>query len=141
MSEHTITLHNPQHAHEVWSRAWQWVKARTLQGRPVVLTLAEEKRSSEQNRKLHACLTDIAKQCEWAGRKWNTEVWKRLLTGAWCRAKGEQALMLPALDGAGVEVIYQRTSKLSVSETSDLIDYVQAWGTEQGVEWSDDAQR
>lgn len=138
MSQHTITLHNPQHAREIWDQAWDWVKRRTLHGRPVILTLAEPKRGLSQNAKLHAALQDIAQQCEWGGRKWNAEVWKRLLTGAWSRAKGEQALMLPALDGAGVEVIYHRTSKMTVGEMSDLIEYVLAWGSEQGVIWTGD---
>ena len=138
MSEHTITLHNPQHAHEVWSRAWQWVKARTLQGRPVVLTLKEEKRSSEQNRKLHAALQDISRQVEWAGRKWDTDQWKRLLTASWMRARGQQVTMVPALDGSGIDVLYRHTSQMSKAEVADLIDYVQAWGSEQGVEWSDE---
>ncbi len=137
MTEHVVTLRNWQHANEVLTKASEWIKRRTMTGRPVILTLAEPKRNLDQNAKLHACLADIAAQCEWAGRKWDVEVWKRLLTGAWVRAKGQQAVMLPALDGAGVEVIYHRTSKLTTSEAADLIEYVLAWGAEQGVQFKE----
>ena len=76
---------------------------------------------------LHATLQDISDRREWAGRKWEPEVWKRLLTAAWMRARGEQVMCVPALDGHGVDVVFQRTSKLSKAQMAELIDFIQAW--------------
>ena len=96
-----------------------------------VITLAEPTRNSAQNAALHARIGEIAERCEWAGRKWDLETWKRLLVGAWSRANKEPIVMLPALDGAGVEIVFRRTSSLSVRECSDLLEFVNAWAAEQ----------
>lgn len=135
MSEHTITLHNPQHAHEVWSRAWQWVKARTLQGRPVVLTLAEEKRSSEQNRAMWAALSDVSRQVEWYGQRLSPEDWKHVMSASLYKQR-----TVPGIDG-GFVVLGQSTSKMTKAQFSELLELIHAFGNERGVEWSDDAQR
>lgn len=52
---------------------------------------------------------------------------------AWTRAIGEPVEILPALDGNGVDIVFRKTSKLSVSECSELIEFVLAWATENGV--------
>jgi len=89
--------------------------------------VGEANRNLEQNALLHALLSDIAESREWAGRKWDVDTWKRLLTGAWMRTRNESPAMLPALDGHGVEVIYQRTSTLTKKECGELMDYIEAW--------------
>lgn len=96
-----------------------------------VVEVREPVRSGEQNAALHALLTDIASRCEWVGKKWPLEVWKRLLTAAWCRATGQAVTMLPALDGQGVDIVFRRTSSLSKRECSELLEFVNAWAAEQ----------
>jgi hypothetical protein len=100
---------------------------------------SDERRNDEQNRKLHACLNDIARQVEWHGQKLPAGVWKRLVTAAWLREEGERPVMVPALDGLGVDVIYERTSKLSKSRMASLIEWVLAFGSEHEVRWTDPA--
>ena len=124
---HTTTLHNPQDARETLARLWTWLKPRLLQGHAYTLSIEEPRRNNSQNALLHATLSDIAARREWAGRKWEVEVWKRLLTAAWMRARGEQVVVVPALDGHGVDVVFQRTSKLSKLQMAELIDFIQAW--------------
>ena len=124
---HTTTLHNPQDARETLARLWTWLKPRLLQGHAYTLSIEEPRRNNSQNALLHATLADIAERREWAGRKWEVEVWKRLLTAAWMRARGEQVMCVPALDGHGVDVVFQRTSKLSKLQMAELIDFIQAW--------------
>lgn len=92
-----------------------------------------EQRSGEQNSKLHALLADISEQKEWAGRYWDVEDWKRLMTAAWIRASGGNPVMVPAVDGNGFDVLYRRTSRLSKQEASELIEYATAWAIENGV--------
>ena len=98
-----------------------------------VITIGEPTRNLGQNAALHALLSEIADSCEWAGRKWDAEVWKRLLTASWSRAEGEPVTILPALDGNGVEIVFRRTSTLTRAECSSLLDYVQAWAAENMV--------
>ncbi len=130
---HTITLTSQQQAAQIIARLSAWMKPRLLQGQRLRLSIGEETRSLSQNAKLHALIDEIARQCEWAGRKWDAETWKRLLVASWMRANGQQLLVVPALDGAGVDVVFARTSKLSKAECSELLEYVQAWAAEHGV--------
>jgi len=102
-----------------------------------VVTVQEPNRTLEQNAALHAAITDIAKQVKWHGEQMDIEDWKRLLTAAWARAEREPVKLVPALDGHGFDVLYRRTSRMSKREVSSLLDYLHAWGTEQGVKWSD----
>lgn len=91
------------------------------------VTIEPPKRSGEQNAMLHALITEVADTCEWFGRKWDAETWKRLLVSAWSRTHGAAVLIVPALDGQGVDMVPTRTSKLSKAECCDLIEFIQAW--------------
>ena len=90
-------------------------------------------RNLEQNAKLHALLQDIATQKQWAEQWLDVETWKRLLTAAWTRTSGGRALVYPAIDGHGVDVLYRRTSRLTKQEMTELIEYVQAWAVDSGI--------
>jgi len=92
-----------------------------------VVTVKEPSRNGDQNAALHALLSDIARSREWAGSHQSIDTWKRLLTAAWGRAAGHQATYLPALDGAGVDIVFRPTSTLTVRECSDLIEFINAW--------------
>lgn len=105
-----------------------------------ICTIAEAVRNGEQNALLHAVLTDISKQVEWAGQKHDVETWKRLLVAAWMRATGRQVTLLPALDGQGFDALYQRTSKLGKAECTELIEFIYAWAADNGVVWSADEE-
>lgn len=94
-------------------------------------------RSTEQNAKLHALLGDIAEQKEWAGQKWSTEEWKRLIVAAWERTQRGGVTIVPGLDGHGFDVIYRRTSRMTKQELSELIEYATSWALDQGVQLHD----
>jgi hypothetical protein len=98
-----------------------------------VITIAEPKRSGAINAALHAKLTEIAAGREWAGKRWPMEVWKRLLVAAWSRANGEAITLLPALDGAGVDIVQRHTSTMTQRQVSELLSYVEAWDAEMEV--------
>ena len=103
--------------------------------KPKKLAITEVDRSGEQNKALHAALADIAAQVEHAGKKWDVLIWKRLLTAAWLRESGDQPQMIPAVDGNGFDVIYERTSKLTVKQCGELIEWVHAFGAEHQSQW------
>jgi hypothetical protein len=92
-----------------------------------MVTVQEPRRNLDQSAKLHALIGEIAQKREWTGKKWDAEVWKRLLIAAYLRTKHEAPMMLPALDGHGLEMIYKRSSDLSRAECSELIEYIEAW--------------
>jgi len=91
-------------------------------------------RTLDQNAKIHALIQEISRVVVWAGKLQEVETWKRLLTAAWLRARGEPVEMLPAIDGYGVDVVFRPTSKLTVEEMSEFIEYVHAWAAEQGIQ-------
>ena len=132
----TMSLYNAQQAHQAIQTAWKHAKGWLMAGHRLTLTLAPEKRTSPQNRLLHALIADIAAQVEWAGAKRDAEVWKRLLTAAWSRVHGQHVEVLPALDGHGVDLVPARTSKLTKAECADLCTFIEAWGAEHGVRFT-----
>lgn len=131
----TLRLHEPVSAHKALGLAWLHAKAWLVAGHRLIVEIRPETRSDAQNRLLHSRLGDIAKQIDWVGKRRGVDVWKRLLMAAWLRARGEHVEILPALDGHGVDVVFERTSKLSRSMCAEFSEYIMAWGEEQGVKW------
>ncbi len=138
MDDLTLTCWNPQQAHKsLIERAWPWLKAALIAGHKMQVVVKKATRSNEQNALLHALLSDIARQKEWAGRKRDVDTWKRLLTAAWCRARNEHVEILPAIDGHGVDIVFRRTSQMTVHEMTELIDFIQAWCAHNGIAYTD----
>jgi hypothetical protein len=135
MSRLSVICWEPTQAHrELANVVWPRVKAETMAGQRVIVEVKRETRSLAENRKLHALLGQIADQIEWGGKLRDIETWKRLLTAAWLRARGEDVEVLPAIDGSGVDVVFRRTADLTRQECAELIDFVEAWCADQGVE-------
>lgn len=130
------SLYNPQQAKPIIDMVWQEAKAVLMSGKRLTIELKEATRSSEANARLHATIADVARQVEWAGQKRDIEVWKRLLTAAWLRARGEHVEVLPSLDNRGVDVVFRRTSSLTGAECSELCEFIYAWGVEHGVRFT-----
>jgi len=104
--------------------------------KPRKVVVKDMDRSASQNRALHAALSDIAAQVEHGGKKWDVTIWKRLCTAAWLREEGEQALLIPAIDGHGFDLVFARTSKLTVKQCASLLEWIYAYGAENSVKWS-----
>lgn len=94
------------------------------------------KRTLPQNDRMWAMLTDIAAQKEHGGRKYTPDIWKALFMSA-C---GREVQFVPALDGTTFLPLGYRSSDLSKQEMSDLIEFMFAWGAENGVTFHDEAQ-
>lgn len=128
-----VSLYSPTQARAPFENAWKLAKAALMAGHKMVLEVRPETRNDEQNRLLHALIGEIAQAHEWAGSRRDVEVWKRLLTAAWLRARGESVEILPALDGCGVDVVFRRTSTLTKGECAELIEFIQAWQAEHAT--------
>ena len=118
-----VLAHDPARA-----RASSYVLYDAPEGAEVIVK--EPTRNSAINAALHAKLTEIAESREWAGKRWDVETWKRLLVAAWSRATGQALVMLPALDGAGVDIVFRRTSAMTQREVSELLTFIEAWESE-----------
>ena len=91
------------------------------------------RRSTDQNSLLWAMLTDIASQVEHSGRKYNTNEWKIIFMHAISR----ETQFIPSLDGKTFIPWGQSSRDLSKEEMSNLIEFMMAWGTENGVTFHD----
>jgi hypothetical protein len=125
-----VTLYNAQQAHTVLKDIWQKAKPFLLAGNKLVLTIEEQKRSTEQNALLWSVLTDLSKQVLWHGEKLTKEEYKDLLTAG---LKKQRAI--PGMDG-GFVVLGTSTSKMTKQEMTDLITLAHAFGDNREVKWS-----
>lgn len=129
----TAILFNAQQAHARLEALWREAKPWLIAGHRLVISIKPEGRTSSQNAALHAWISEIARTQTIAGQRHEPEVWKRALVAAWTRARGEPVLVIPAIDGQGIDLVPKRTSALTKAECSELLEYVVAWATERGV--------
>jgi len=100
-----------------------------------VCTIAEPKRSGDQNDKMWAMLTDLS-VAKPEGRKLIPEDWKVLMM----HACGWECQFLEGLDGRPFPKGF-RSSQLTKSQMGDLITFIQEYGDRHGVRWSDPSER
>lgn len=112
-----------------------------------VVTIADPKKSRDQEAKYHAMFGDIAKQCRFMAQTWDAEDWKRLLVDAFHRATKDDPdyrdewvkvmpRMVPSLDGSGVVALGAQTRRFTKKLASAFIEFLHAWGAHEGVRWS-----
>jgi hypothetical protein len=94
------------------------------------------KRSTEQNAKMWACLTDIAAQLVWHGVKLSPDDWKLVFLDALKR----EVRIVPNIDGNGFVNLGRSSSDLSKGEMSDLLEIIHAFGAKHGVVFSEPEQ-
>lgn len=96
-----------------------------------VVNISPPRRTNEQNSKMWAMLSDIAR-AKPEGRDLTTDKWKSLFMDD----IGIPADWEPGISGGVVNVGY-RSSRLSKEQMSDMIESMYAYGAEHGVEWSE----
>lgn len=131
MTSHSIVLTNAQQAHQTLASLWAWAKPKLMQGRRLTLSVAEEKRSNRQNNLLWGRLTDLSRQVVWHGQKLAPEDWKHVMS-----ASLKKQRVVPGVDG-GFVVLGTSTSRMTVAEMTEMLDLIEAFGSQQGVEFSD----
>lgn len=97
-----------------------------------VVNIKPPTRTSDQNAKLWAMLSDVSRSKP-DGREHTPDVWKHLFMAA-C---GHEVQFLMGLDGNPFPAGF-RSSRLSKEQMAELISFIDAWGTEHGVQWSDE---
>lgn len=99
-----------------------------------VVTVGEATRNLEQNSRFHAMCADASEQSTWMGKKLTPAQWKVLFVSGHSIATGQGAEIVPGIEGEFVN-IREETSRMSKSRISSLIQYVEAWGVENGIKW------
>lgn len=97
-----------------------------------VVNVREATRTLEQNAKMQAMLSDIAR-AKPDGRVYDTETWKCIIMDD-C---GFKPKWVPSLNGDGVVNTGYRSSRLGKSQMSDMIEAMYAFGAERGIVWSE----
>ena len=132
----TFVLHSDSQAKallEILSKRKEAVKL----GKPLKVTVTEEdKRTDAQNRMMHSMFGDLSKQVKWHGVSFSVLTWKRLCMASWLRSVEEKPQLIPALDGNGFDIVYERTSELGVKKGIEFIEWVSFFGDSEGVKWS-----
>lgn len=105
------------------------------------VVIYDPQRSIPQNDRLHAMCDDISRQVEWRDMfnrpiKLSPEKWKRFFAAMWVRSRGGTSTVVPNEDGSGFYDLSMSTTELNVSEAGELMDLIEAFGAERGVEFS-----
>ena len=100
-----------------------------------VVSIKEEARNADQNAKMWAMLSDIAR-AKPEGRRWTPETWKC----AFMHSLGHQVRFCEGLDDSGPFPIGFHSSRLTVRQMADLITVISEYGDRHGVVWSEPAQ-
>lgn len=97
-----------------------------------VVEIREPTRSGEQNDKMWAMLADIA-LAKPEGRHHTPDTWKALFM----QACGHEQIFEIGLDGRPFPLGF-RSSKLTVRQMADLITFIQQYGDERNIKWSNE---
>lgn len=98
-----------------------------------VLTIAPPKRSTDQNKRFWAMLSDISRAMP-GGRRHTPEVWKCLFM----HAMGHSSRFEMGLNNEPFPMGFH-SSQLSKAQMGDLMTFMEAWGAEHGVQFREPA--
>lgn len=93
-----------------------------------VVSFRQSARSSEQNARMWAMLSDVAAQVEWYGQKLSAVDWKDVFSASLRKAR-----VVPTIDGDGFVPLGMRTSSMTRAEMSALMDLIDVFAAERGV--------
>ena len=97
-----------------------------------VVKISPATRSDDQNSKMWAMLSDISR-AKPEGRMHTPETWKNLFM----HALGYQVAFEMGLSGEPFPVGF-RSSRLTKAQMSDLLEFINAYGAEHNVKWSEE---
>ena len=106
---------------------------RLIDAAPVdaVVNIREATRTDPQNDKMWAMLSDVSR-AKPQGKRYTSDDWKAIFMNA-C---GWEVQFIEGLDGRPFPSGF-RSSRLTVRQMADLITFIQAYGDQHGVRWSE----
>lgn len=126
----TIVLRDAQTGLNALTLLGARLKPFLLAGHRFEVNVKPEKRSSEQNARMWAMLTDVSQQVVWHGQRLTPDEWKHVLSSSLKKQK-----VVPGIDG-GFVVMGLSTSQMSKAEMGALMDLIEAFGAQQGVRFT-----
>lgn len=98
-----------------------------------VVSFRAERRSDAANAKMHAMLSEIAKQVPWCGAMLSTEDWKRIATAMLKKDRFVRDVAEDGQPGNGLIVVGARTREMSGSEVAAIIEWLEWFGAQHNV--------
>ena len=95
-----------------------------------VVTFKRPGRTLPQNDRMWAMLTDVATQAEHNGNRYTPDQWKCLFM----HACGHEAHFMAGLNGEPFPAGF-RSSKLNKDQMTELMDFIESWGVQNGVKF------
>lgn len=127
----TVLLYDAQSGHQALQSLWQQAKPYLMAGHRLVVTIKPETRSSAQNARMWAMLSEISEQVVWHGTKLAPEDWKHVFT-----ASVRKLQVVPNLDSTGFVALGASTSTMTKAEFNELMTLMEAFGAEHGVRFT-----
>lgn len=101
----------------------------------MVCEIKERTRSLDQNNLMWAALTDLSRQVQWTvnGKQetLSPDDWKNVITASLT----EENRMALGING-GFVMLGKSTSRMTIKEMTEVIEFAHAFGAERGVRWS-----
>jgi hypothetical protein len=126
MAQAVLTLVSPA----IRERAAHWARTAPDGSR---VEFKPPRRTMPQNDRMWAMLTDIARQKEHHGRRYDTETWKLIFMAE----LGVKTRFVPSLDNSSLIPIAPSSRSLSVEQMSNLIEIMFAWGAENDIKFGE----
>jgi hypothetical protein len=114
-------------------RAARWCMTAPVNTR---VEFKEAKRTTDQNARMWAMLTDVAQQLPWHGQRLSADDWKLIfLSGL-----NQEMRLVPNINGNGFVNLGHSSSDLSKAEMGELMDLIEAFGAQHGVTFHEGAK-
>jgi len=114
-------------------RAARWCMTAPVNTR---VEFKEAKRTTDQNARMWAMLTDVAQQLPWHGQRLSADDWKLIfLSGL-----NQEMRPVPNINGNGFVNLGRSSSDLSKAEMGELMDLIEAFGAQHGVNFHEGAK-
>jgi hypothetical protein len=107
----------------------EWAKKT---GTGTIVEFRKATRSNTQNALLWARLGEIAAKVEWYGQWLSATDWKEIFS-----ASLRKSHVVPGIDPGTFVVLGMRTSKMTVAEMTALLDLIDAFAAERGVQFKE----
>ena len=141
-----VKLVNAQQARTAIVSMCEHIKPWLIAGHQLVLEVIDEK-TRKQERLVHSCYRDLARDCLLGGLKQDEDAWKRALLQAFYEGtkhdpefkndwKGRAPRFVPALDGDGAVLVSIESRGFTKRLYSAFITFVHSTGDARGARWS-----
>lgn len=134
----TTFILQPDNARDRMASAWAFARHILDLGLTAKVEITEAKltRSTEQNSRLWALLSDVSRQVQWPVdgklQLLSPEEWKDIFSAA--HTKGQRVAQ--GIEG-GFVMLGARTSRMSIGDMIDLQTLIEAFGVEHDVVWGE----